>query len=240
VLLGGAFAGRGEAPAREHTPGEVEVSASAENYLSQDVKVRLKPGELTEVFINLTPVGLAAFDLEVPESPGSLAYMGALYLGETPLRVRLPENQFAYLSVETPEGRVGQAIVRGADPIRGRAEFIRANEEGYENDTLALDTRISTIGTKRVDTARRRFYGSYGRFWIIMPLAFMSIGVARNYIDAYNSNPSAGMEDYNRATAASYVRPIAWGVLGLGISELVFRIWRYLYFSASDASPLAR
>jgi hypothetical protein len=240
VLIGGAFAGRGEAPAREYTPGEAAVSASAENYLSQDVKVRLKPGELTEVFINLTPVGLAAFNLEVPESPGSVAYMGALYLGETPLRVTLPENQFAYLSVETPEGKVGQAIVRGADPVRGRAEFIRAGEEGYENDTLSLNTRISTAGTKRVDTARRRFYGSYGRFWIIMPLAFMSIGVARNYIDAYNSNPSPVMEDYNRATAASYVRPIAWGVLGLGISELVFRIWRYLYFSASEASPLAR
>jgi hypothetical protein len=241
VLLDGAFAGRGEAPAREHTPGEVAVSASAEHYLSQDVKVRLKPGELTEVFINLTPVGLAAFDLAVPENPGSAAYMGALYLGETPLRVTLPENQFAYLGVETPEGRVGQAIVRGARPVRGRAEFIQAHkEEGYEQDTLALATRVSIAGTKRVDTARRRFYGSYGRFWIIMPLAFMSIGVARNYIDAYSSNPNPGMEDYDKAVAASYVRPIAWGVLGLGISELVFRIWRYLYFSASDASPLAR
>jgi hypothetical protein len=73
-----------------------------------------------------------------------------------------------------------------------------------------------------------------------MPLAFLSIGVARNYIEAYNSNPSPVMEDYNKALAATYVRPIAWGILGLGISELVFRIWRYLYFSAADASPLAR
>jgi hypothetical protein len=240
VLMDGVFAGRGEAPVQDHTPGEVAVSASAENYLSQDITVNLRPGELTEVFINLAPVGLASFDITVPGAPGSTAYLGALYLGQTPLGVRLPENQFSYISVETPEGMIGQAVIRGAEPVRGRAEFIRAPGGDYENDTLTFRTRASTAGTKRVDTARKRFYGSYGRFWVLMPLAFLSIGVARNYIEAYNSDPSPAMEDYNRALAASYVRPIAWGVLGLGITELVFRIWRYLYFSAPDASPLAR
>jgi hypothetical protein len=240
ILMDGVFAGRGEAPAREHVSGEAAVSASAEHYLSQDVQVKLRPGELTEVFINLAPVGLTAFDITVPGAPGSTAYLGALYLGETPLSITLPENQFAYLSVETPEGKVGQAMVRGAESVRGKAEFIRASSGKYENDTLTFRTRASTVGKKRVDTARKRFYGSYGRFWIIMPLAFVSIGVARNYIEAYNNNPNPVMEDYNKAVTASYVRPIAWGVLGLGISELVFRIWRYLYFSAPDASPLAR
>jgi hypothetical protein len=84
---------------------------------------------------------------------------------------------------------------------------------------------------KRVDTARRKFYGAYGRLWIALPVSFLAMGIADSYLKAPLNQ---GMTMANTLTYG------AWAVIGLAAVDTVFRIVRYLVTSGSDAAPLAR
>jgi hypothetical protein len=228
VIINNIYAGTGMATYSDYSPGETEVAIYSENRQSSLFPVELNSGELAELYINLAPVSLSAFTVDVPGSPGSAVYSGSLYLGASPLAVEIPSNQFTYLSVVAPSGEIGSAVYRGGGIIRGSAEFVRA--EGGQ--TLAYDTTMPVSAEeKRVDTARRKFYGAYGRLWIALPVSLLAMGIADSYLKA---PPNQGVTMANTLTYG------AWAVIGLTAVDTVFRIVRYLFTSGSDAAPLAR
>jgi hypothetical protein len=165
-------------------------------------------------------------------------------MGTAPLALELPRDQFAYISVETPSGETGSAVYRSDTIIRGSAEFVRPDRNTAEN--LSYETRMPVSPEeKRVNTARRKFYGAYGRLWVALPLSMVAIGMAGNYINAYNfgaasKSPSEQQEMYDRAIKASYVQTGAYVVIGLAAADVVYRIIRYLYTSGADSAPIAR
>jgi len=244
VIIEGSFAGWGEI--RAYPPGTVEVDVRANNYMPVSVPVELRAGELAELFINLTPMGLAAFEANVPGRPGSKVFVGSQYAGETPLRLELPRLAYNYISVETPEGEVGSIIYRGDDLVKGRADFVWADNRRRADFATSFPVSAEE---KRVDRARRGFYAAYGAFWVILPVSLMAAGIAGNHIDAYNyytSTPGADSNSqlyrdlYDNAVKYNYVRigaHIAWGTaLAVTISQIV----RYLYVSGGDSTPLVK
>jgi len=249
VLIDGSFAGRGTTEIHTHSPGQAEIAVRADNYFPVSVPLELNAGELAELYIDLTPLGLAAFEATVPGSPASRVYLGCLYVGETPLTLQLPRTQFAYISVETPEGRIGSMIYRDNNIVRGSANFVRFDDTPDGGGTAAFSTKVPVSPEeKRVDAARQSFYRTYGAFWIILPTALITGGIARSYIDAHNNhvaspdydpNSSKAKKIYDRAMIGSTVYYTAQGVWVAALGVTIFQIVRYLYVSGADSTPLA-
>jgi hypothetical protein len=238
VLINGSFAGLGEVPPKERSPGEAAVEVFAENRAQAKVDVELKAGERTELFIDLPPLSLSAFSVTVPGIPGSAVYQGSLFQGYAPLTLELPRDEFTYISVEAPSGETGSAVYLSDRVVRGSAEFVRADRDGGERD-LAFTTRLfPSPEEKRVEKARRAFYTSYGIFWFVLPAALLTSAISSSYIDAYNysGNPAA----YDRALKGYYATIAGYTTMGVSLAGTFFFIFRYLYYSGSDAAPLAR
>jgi hypothetical protein len=238
VLVNGTFAGTGEVPAMDRSPGKVEVEVFAENHAQAKVDVELNAGEMTEFFIDLPPLSLSALSVTVPASPGSSVYLGSLFRGYTPLSLEIPRDQFTYISVEAPSGEVGTAIYQSDRVVRGSAEFVREEKNG-EEESLAFTTRLfPSPEEKRVERARRAFYTSYGIFWFVLPAALLTSAISASYIDAYNYSGNPDM--YDRAVTGYYATIGGYTAMGISLAGTFFLIFRYLYISSSDAAPLAR
>ena len=222
LIIDGSFTGQGET--HSHLPGTVEVDVRADNYLPVSLPVELRAGEIAELFIELTPMGMAAFDVNVPGRPGSKVFIGSHYVGETPLSLELPRQEYVYISVETPEGEVGSIIYRDDAIVRGSAQFVWT--DGGARADFTTRPPVSA-GEKRVDRARRGFYISYGVFWFVLPASLLAAGYARSYVES-NINPSL-------YTGVYYGAQAVWGTaLAVTISQII----RYLYVSGRDATPM--
>jgi len=231
ILIDDNWAGRGEVPLREHTPGEITITSYADRYVSASYPLEILPGEITELYFNLTPLSLVSFTVDAPDNPDSSVFLGSLYVGKTPLYMELPKDQISFISVETAEGETGTAVYR-ANAVRGSAEFI-------PGDALFIKTGIPVSPEeKRVSKARNNFYSAYGRLWIALPASLLTMGIVDNYINAYNYSPT--MEMYNAAKASSWIKIGAYVVIGLAATETVYRIVRYLMTSGANADPIAR
>ncbi|MCL2270908.1 MAG: PEGA domain-containing protein, partial [Treponema sp.] len=100
VLINRNYAGRGTVEARELPPGQITVAVAAEGYSPITVETELVTGELTDVAVTLSPLQYANVNINVLDGAGSSVYLGALYMGEAPLTLRLPLNQLEYITVE--------------------------------------------------------------------------------------------------------------------------------------------
>lgn len=250
ILVDGSHAGRGELERNILSPGEVEVDVRADNHVPVSIPLELNAGELAEVFIDLTPLGLSAFEADVPDSPGSKVYIGGLYVGQTPLTLELPRTDFSYISVETPSGETGSVVYRDNTLVKGSAQFIRKDEPEGSGGTAIFNTKAPiSPEEKRVDKARRGFYGVYGAFWFILPASLITAGIAGNYINMYNYVSAAGTyysdEDkqktiYNRAVTSQYFQRGAYGFMGVALGVTFFQIFRYLFVSGGDATPIVK
>jgi len=235
IVIDDKWAGRGEAPLREYTPGQTVVSTFADNYYPVTYPVLLQSGVVTDLSLSLTPFGLSSFTVETPDNPDSSVFLGSLFLGKTPLQLDIPRDQYSYISVETTAGETGSAVYRNGLAVRGNAEFINAGS------SLAIKTSVPVSPEeKRVATARNNFYSAYGRFWVTLPVTLLAINIAGNYINAYpRQNPQTSAM-YNSALTSSYVQIGAYVLLGLSAAEIIYRIVRYLGTSGTNADPIAQ
>ena len=245
ILLDGAYIGQGEVEVRSHSPGLTELAVHAGNHVSASIPLELKPGEMTEVLIDLFPLGRSVFEVDTPDRAGSRVFLGSLYVGETPLTLELPRMQFSYVSVETLDGETGAAIMRNNNMVRGSAQFVRNDEDWAMADII---TSIpASKEEKRVDNTRRNFYTSYGTFWFILPASLITAGIAGTYIAANSyvtsnnlfANNSAERERIaNSAAFGSAARNGAYGIMVASLGVTFWQIFRYITVSNRDSTPI--
>jgi hypothetical protein len=246
TLIDGVYAGTGGIHYR--SPGEAEIAVRADNHYPASFSLRLNAGELAELFINLSPLSLAAFEAGVPGGPGSRVYLGSLYMGETPLTLNVPETGFSYISVETPEGGVASMVYRDNSLVKGGAQFVRREENGSLIGSAVFNPAAPVNPEeKRVERARRDFYTAYGVFWFILPASLITAGIAQTYIYANNYVMAYGLYDnekrrniYDNAVTGQYVQGAAYGIMGAALGVTFFQIFRYLYASGGDATPIVK
>jgi hypothetical protein len=214
ILIDGAFAGTGEAGPAAHPPGVVEVESFAPDRQSARYEVELRPGELAELYINLPPLGDGELTVTVPEGEARV-YQGALYLGNTPLQVRSTGDRAAFFHIETPDGKAASAITGGADTA------------------VRLTPVFPPEG--RVMKTRRQFYGSWARFWVALPTAFLFQGISDAQVRAYNTSGNANL--YQGAQTGQIISVGAWVIFGLVTAEVLYRAGVYIYSSWKDVDP---
>jgi hypothetical protein len=215
VLINKSYAGRGKTEILERSPGPAEVSVYAEGYNTQTFSLELAAAELAELSLQLTPLAESIFIVELPSGSSGSLYRGARYLGETPQRIALALNQYEYLRVDTPEGTRAQAILSGgAEPGRVNAVSLRL---------------LAPKGEKEINTVRRKFYGAYGRFWLLLPAAYVIYGLSTTLINTYNA--TANPELYGKALTLSYVSIGVIAVAGGFLLETFIREAIYMVVS---------
>jgi hypothetical protein len=247
AAIDGSYAGVEEV--HTHSPGTVEISVKADNYVPVLFPLRLNAGELAELYINLTPLGYSALEVQVPGDPGSHVYVGGLYAGDTPLTLRLPKLDFSYVSVETPEGETGSIVFRDGHLVKGSAQFTHTGDPDA-GLRAAFTARTPVLPEEnRVDKARRGFYGTYGAFWFILPAALLTSGIAGNYIlshknvvfdQRYTDDYKMRKSIYDRAVTAQRVQALSNAAWGAALGLTFFQIFRYLYVSGEDAAPIVK
>jgi hypothetical protein len=226
VLINKAFAGRGEIAPREHPPGTVTVSLSADGHIPQTVETELAAGEITEIDAELHPLQLAQVNINIPGESGALVYQGAMYVGEAPLTLRLPVNQFDYVHVETPEGETGRMVFQ----VPGLRE---------ESMSLSLKTKIPTDPErKRVDRARRAYYWAWGGVWVTAATAWIVSGLKDTSLNAYDI--ARNEEMYNKTVGLLRVNTGTLIVVGAAVVYDFVQLFRYIYISGRDAAPIKR
>jgi hypothetical protein len=226
VTIDGVLAAQGETEPRMHSPGTAEIAVTADNHISASFPLELKPGELAEVSVDLTPRGVTVLDADVSDKPGSKVFLGGLYMGETPLTLELPKSESAYISVETPEGEVGSMIIQNSNLVSGSAQFFSLNDNVKADFFTAFPVSEEE---KMLENNRKKFYSSYGTFWFILPVALLAGGIAETHM-AINQNTGTWSMLRMGANAA-------W-VAALGVT--FYQIFRYIRASEAVSTPIVK
>jgi len=249
VMVDGDLKAQGDTETLSHSPDTADIAVRADNYVPFSYSLDLNPGELAELYIELTPLGYSAFRAVVPGSPGSRVFIGSLYVGQTPLDLQLPRTGSTYISVETPNGEIGSMVYKDNNIEKGNAQIVRNDNtdgDGKGGMEAAFITKPPiSPEEKRVDKARRGFYGAYGVFWFVLPASLLTAGIAGTYIFANNYAPpdlDLGVRQniYNNALTGQNVQVAAYAVMGVALGITFIQIFRYLYVSGGDATPIVK
>jgi hypothetical protein len=219
-----AFAGRGRVETTERAPGPVEVQVTAPDHVTTTVTVDLLAEEIAELQINLNPLGSSLILVDVPDYPETAVYQGSLFIGRTPLELKLMTNQAEHISVETPEGNIGSVVI----------------PPGERQEAVLYLPVMPPPKDGRVEKSRRSFYGAWGRFWIALPLAWMTTGVASTVIGAYGNNVFRTEAQYNEAQAYYWTAMGVTALAGGFAVESIIRAFIYLYTSTKDETKAVK
>ncbi|MDR2343171.1 MAG: hypothetical protein LBD86_01405 [Spirochaetaceae bacterium] len=237
IVVDDYVAGAGETELLDFTPGTVSITAFAEDYETFTTDVDLIEGQRTDVSIILAPIPVDEFDVRLKNGPPSeqggpdehaaktfdgdaaAVYDGALYVGKTPIRLKGQSGRQKNLNVEMPDGKVDQTV------------FI------VSKDPIVFDP-TPPPAENRTELARKKFYSAYGRFWIVLPLSVLGVGLNNTITAAYNST---GDPELKRQRDMAY-----WGSMGLSIlmgvclAETFYRIGRYVWEANKAGNPLVK
>ncbi|MCL2809828.1 MAG: hypothetical protein FWD24_07175 [Treponema sp.] len=228
VLINRTFAGRGENTTLEYPPGTITISASSEHHESLTFETEIFEGEIVEISINLKPVDYV--DVEIFSNYEGSIYNGALYIGETPLTLRLPVNQMVYLEFETP------------DNLKSEIIFQTPNVSNIPQ-SLSLRATIP-LQEGQVERDRNWFYWVYGGMWIsgiTAWIAYHNFFSADTAIRLDNSQRGRHNDDFY----GQYINSMNFytGTLvaaGVVSAYGIYRLVRYLHTANRTSTPVIR
>ena len=228
VLINRSFTGRGESSTMEYPVGRVTVTASAPEHESISFETDLSPGEHIQIDINLKPVDYIDIEIDGFPMSGSV-YNGALYIGESPLTLRLPAGQMEYIELETYDLQKGTIVYRTPET------------DDFSNP-LSIRTSIP-MKEGSVGRVRRAYYQAWGATWvtgIAAWIAFYSYTSSNNAITFQSGTGTVDpgfMESNMNMYYVSMGTAIAVGAAAVyGIVQMV----RYLYIANKDSTSIVR
>jgi len=229
VLINHTFAGKGETASLEHPPGKITITASAPDYESMTVETELAPGERAEIDIRLHPLEYGNIEIPGPSSGGTV-YHGALYVGETPLTLRLPLNLLEYVELETPDKKKGAIVFHTPDS---------------DGDTYSFSLRTATPPEKgRVAKARRWHYWAWGGTWItgiaawIAYQTYETMNAAVVYDSSITKIDNANFyKDYNNMW---YIYGGALAAVAVAVAHEIFQMGRYVYTANKGSTAVVK
>jgi len=225
ILINRNYAGQGTVEARDHPPGNVVVAVAAEGFAPQLVEEKLEAGELAEIDVTLSPLQYADVSINTQDNSGASVYHGALYVGESPLILRLPLEQLEYVNVEY---RNEQAKGVFTTP-------------GLPSDALSITFKLKIpppSGQKRVDKARRWYYWAWGGAWITGVAAWISYGTytSQRAVLPLSQDPAF----YDSTEQLYYLSMGSLIALGVALGHNFFQLGRYLYTATEDLTPVIK
>jgi len=223
VLINQSFAGRGGISTTEYPPGKITVNASAPDHESIVLETELVSGELTQINIKLNPIMYV--NTGITSNTQGHVYHGALYVGESPLTLRLPANNLEYIEVRDDSRKRGSAVFKTKDVIDyDQTVTFKLSQQNRRN---------------AVDRQRRDYYWAWGSQWLTGIAAWIGYYSAMGINDAVNlngGNKTPELSNYgNNLLNIYYGAAVAFGVTSLyGIIRMI----TYIYVSGRDSTPI--
>ncbi|MDR1177251.1 MAG: PEGA domain-containing protein [Spirochaetaceae bacterium] len=214
LTVDNSLAGRGGEFVLDLFPGEFSVSAYNSGYEDASALLELEPGEIAELYINLTPLLSKTVEIQSDEE-GALVYLGSQYIGRTPLSFEVSPYVSQYVLVENQNGEQARVIF-----------------QDYEGAMTVRPLPVEVPESKSVNNLRRKFYGAFGRFWISLSLAVLINGMRNAYTLGYNVSGNPAL--YNSAINYDLASKISWGAMGFFLAESIVR---YVIYTASSERP---
>ena len=226
VLINRSFSGRGESSVLEYPAGRVTITASAPEHESLSFETDLSPGEQIQIDINLRPVDYIDIEIDGLPMSGSV-YNGALYIGESPLILRLPAGQMEYIELETFDLQKGTIVYR-------------TPETGDSSLSIRAEIPMKAGSVGRI---RREYYQAWGATWLtgiaawIAYYSYTSSNGAVTYQSERGSVDPGFLENNTTMYYATMGTAIAVGAAAVyGIVQMV----RYLYTANKGSTTVAR
>jgi len=227
VLINRSFAGRGDIASIERPPGKYEITASANDYESITVETELAGGQIAEININLLKKEFV--NIEIPgTASGGVIYQGALYVGATPLTVRLPVNTMEYIDLDGNDGLKGTVVFNTPDEI---------------DSVYTLPIKTKTPPKKgQVEKARTLYYWSWGGVWVtgiaawIAYQTYATSNTTLSYLPQSNLN-----QDFINDNIRNYDISMGTVIVTGAVSAFwIYNIVRYLYLSNRGSTPVVK
>jgi len=226
VLINRSFSGRGESSSLEYPAGRVTITASAPEHESISFETDLSPGEHTQITISLKPVDYIDIEIDGFLMSGSV-YNGALYIGESPLALRLPAGQMEYIELETTDSQKGTIVYR--TPETG-------------DYSLSIRTAIP-VKEGSVSRIRRSYYHAWGATWITGIAAWIAYYSYTNSNNAVSYQSGTGAVDPGFAESNTVMYYVSMGtMIAVGTAAVygIVQMVRYLYTSNRGSTPVVR
>jgi hypothetical protein len=227
------IAGNGETTDIIRTPGPVAINVYAKDHEIINETIKLNEGERTEIGFTLQPIPQGTFKFSTKQGENARVYQGALFVGNAPLALTGPLDGFGQIAVETEDNKKGEyRTAQTVFQIKDNSNVVIAPKPPAPED--------------RIEKARKRFYGAYGRFWVGLPVALMLAGMSNSYVNAWNASPEARMQDYksgpnyNSAYAWANVPTFAWIGIGLLAADAVTELIIYIYQANRPGAILSK
>jgi len=232
VLINRSFAGRGETGILEYPPGTVLITATAPDHDSLSFETELVSGELALVNIRLNAIEYG--DVNIISNKESRVYHGALYVGETPMTLRLPVNHLEYIEIETTNT---EELFSLAPKERGTIVFQTPDYTDF-SQSFSLRTSVP-LHKDRVDRERNGFYWALGGIWVTGIATWISYYSLSSINFAVNSSGSRNQQLYNEHN--NMLRIYNASLISLGAVSVygIYRFARYLYYANAGATPVA-
>ena len=222
VLINRSFAGKGNAAIMEYPAGTVTITASALDHDSLTFDTEIKPGELTVVNLKLNPHEYGNLEI-LGNYPDGRVYHGALYVGEAPLTLRMPNDRLEYIQVEN-SNRKGLLVYQTPE---------------YPEFEHSVSVRMNVIPKKgHLDRARRHYYWVWGGTWIAGIAAWVSYYTFMNInITMLNSNGKYSDDLQNDYYTTYNVFTGTLIALGVVSAYGIYRMIRYIGTSSRGTVP---
>ena len=228
ILINRGYAGTGTVDARERPPGRVTVAVAADGYVPETIELDLVAGELAEVDVTLGAIPMAEVTIDVPGAPPGVAvYHGALFVGETPLTLRLPVDSLAYITLENMAGETARGVVA--------APYMPGDMFGF---TFRLSIPPPS-GERRGNNARSRFYWAWAGLWATGITAWLTSGISNGRIAAL-AQPNITDDFFASAQRAHTINNGALILLVPAVGYWIFELSRYLNASNQNAVRIVR
>jgi hypothetical protein len=251
VLVNRAYAGRGEAAEREYPPGKITLEVSADHYEDVKTELELRPGEFTDVTVNLRPLEMITVRITDPLRVGVSLYSGSLYVGKAPLTLELHPGQLEYIHAQSVDGQESKVVLLTPSlnilppPVRNsRLSSYFPDQSLFKNSLRGNELSLYTTfpydpEAGRVDKARSGYYWAWGGTWISAIAAWMINGYSNSIIDSYNSNTNTDMSTaaarYKTAKQAQYLNTAGLSLVGTAILFQAIQMTRYINTAGEDA-----
>jgi len=228
ILINSSFAGRGGEITGVYPPGAFIIDASRAEYESLTYQTVVTEGQTLDINLVLNPV-LYGF-LEVSSEIPSSIYQGALYLGETPLTLRLPLGSMEYIEMESAD-------------INKTAAVFQMPASGEAIQSLSFDT-IRPLRTGNINNDRNFYYWIYGGTWItgIATWIVYNTYMSSNYAIFYNYSSSGTFNNnFNKYNQSMYYATMGTAIaFGAVASYGVYRLVRYIITADRTAAVSVR
>jgi len=223
LLINRTFAGRGNVDAKEIPPGIISITATAPDHESINYETEINTEEFISFNFRLKPISYNNVNI-ITDKEGRI-YHGALYVGDSPLSLKLPIDSLEFLEFYAINADKGTIVFQTP-----QINDIHSN--------ISMRSR-TPLPKGRLDSERRHFYWGWGITWLTGIAAWITTYTynGMNYAIAYNRDivPDKFVKQQMTMYYVSMGSIIA---VGTAAAYGIYRLISYLYYANRPATSV--